>query len=143
MLLDIIDNDIKFKKWDYEKVVELGKMINCNYKEIYKEFDNFRELHEWYIANTDEDDLTKTDLEGVVIECCGIMTKLKFPYYNFWKKMRHIKEVMAHRHNVKLSSLYNDVANYFYSYLKTLPEEELQKDIITLRKEFYKRGTKE
>ena len=141
VLLDIIDNDIKFKKWDYEKVVELGKMINCNYKEIYKEFDNFRELHEWYIANTDEDDLTKTDLEGVVIECCGIMTKLKFPYYNFWKKMRHIKEVMAHRHNVKLSSLYNDVANYFYSYLKTLPEEELQKDIITLRKEFYERGT--
>lgn len=141
VLLDIIDNDIKFNKWDYEKVIELGKLINCKYKEIYKEFDNFREFHEWYIANTDEDDLTKTDIEGVVIECCGIMTKLKFPYYNFWKKMRHVKEVMAHRHNVKLSSLYNDVSNYFYSYLKTLQEEELQKDIITLRKEFCERGT--
>ena len=29
------------------------------YKTIYKEFDNVREFHHWYIANTDEEDLSK------------------------------------------------------------------------------------
>lgn len=136
ILLDIIDNDLIFNKRDYKEVIELGERINCRYKEIYVEFDTFRDFHTWYIENTDEDNMSKEDIEGVVVECCGIMVKLKFPYYNFWKSMRHIKEVMAHGRNVKLSSLYNDISNYFYSYLKTLTEEELKQDIITLRKSF-------
>lgn len=138
VLLDIIHNDCEFKKEPYEKVIELSKLINCECKTIYKEFDNVRDFHTWYIANTDEDDLTKEDIEGVVIECNGIMTKLKFPYYNFWKLMRRVKEQVAHRSNVKLSGLYNATSNYFYAWLKKQDEETLKKDIITLRKMFYK-----
>ena len=136
VLLDIIHNDYEFKKEPYEKVVELSKLINCECKTIYKEFDNVRDFHTWYIANTDEDDLSKEDVEGVVIECNGIMTKLKFPYYNFWKFMRRVKEQVAHKSNVKLSGLYNATSNYFYAWLKEQDEETLSKDIITLRKMF-------
>lgn len=137
ILLDIIHNDYEFKKEPYEKVQELSKLINCECKSIYVEFDNVRDFHKWYLENTDEDDMSKEDIEGVVIESSGIMTKLKFPYYNFWKYMRRIKEQVLHRSSVKLSSLYNATSNYFYSWLKKQGEDTLKKDIITLRKMFF------
>lgn len=137
ILLDIIHNDYEFKREPYEKVQELSKLINCECKTIYKEFYNVRDFHKWYIENTDEDDLSKEDIEGVVIECSGIMTKLKFPYYNFWKFMRRTKEQLMHRSNVKLSKLYNATSNYFYAWLKKQDKEMLNKDIITLKKKFY------
>lgn len=143
ILLDIIHNDYEFKREPYEKVQELSKLINCECKTIYKEFDNVRDFHKWYIENTDEDDLSKEDIEGVVIECSGIMTKLKFPYYNFWKFMRRTKEQLMHRSNVKLSKLYNATSNYFYAWLKKQDKEMLNKDIITLRKKFYEENNNE
>ena len=137
VLLDIIHNDYGFKREPYEKVQELSKLINCECKSNYVEFNNVRDFHKWYLENTNEDDMSKEDIEGVVIECSGIMTKLKFPYYNFWKYMRRIKEQVLHKSNVKLSGLYNALANYFYAWTKKQDEEILKKDIITLRKMFY------
>lgn len=137
VLLDIIHNDYEFKREPYEKVQELSKLINCECKSIYVEFNNVRDFHKWYLESTNEDDMSKEDIEGVVIECSGIMTKLKFPYYNFWKYMRRIKEQVLHKSNVKLSGLYNALANYFYAWVKKQDEETLKKDIITLRKMFY------
>ena len=136
VLLDIIHNDYEFKKEPYSKVQELAELINCECKTIYKEFDDVRQFHQWYIEVTDEDDLSKEDIEGVVIECNGIMTKLKFPYYNFWKFMRRVKEQVLHRTPVKLSSLYNATSNYFYAWLRNQNEDTLENDIITLRKMF-------
>lgn len=136
VLLDIIHNDYEFKKEPYERVQELAKLINCECKSIYIEFDNVRKFHEWYIENTNEDNLSKEDIEGVVIECNGIMTKLKFPYYNFWKFMRGVKDSVLRNKRVKLSTLYNATSNYFYAWLKQQPEETLKQDIITLRKMF-------
>lgn len=138
VLLDIIHNDYEYKKEPYEEVVKLSKLVNCECKSIYKEFDNIRDFHRWYLENTDENDLSKEDIEGVVIECDGIMTKLKFPYYNFWKQMRRLKEQILHKHNIKLSSLFNAEGNYFYAWLKKQDDETLEKDIITLREMYYK-----
>lgn len=143
ILLDIIHNDYEFKKEPYEKVQELSKLINCECKSIYVEFDNVRDFHKWYLESTNEDDMSKEDIEGVVIESSGIMTKLKFPYYNFWKYMRRIKEQVLHRSSVKLSSLYNATSNYFYSWLKKQSEDTLKKDIITLRKMFFEENNYE
>lgn len=143
ILLDIIHNDYEFKREPYKNVVKLAEEINCKCKSIYIEFDNVRDFHRWYLENTDEDDLSKNDIEGVVIECGDIMTKLKFPYYNFWKSMRRVKEQVLHRHTIKLSSLYNATSNYFYGWLKEQDEETLTDDIITLRKMFYESGYEE
>lgn len=138
VLLDIIHNKYEFEKEPYEKVVKLAKDLNCECKTIYKEFSNPREFHRWYLEVTDEDDMSKSDIEGVVIESSGIMTKLKFPYYNFWKFMRKVKEKVLLKRNVSLSSLFNSTSNYFYEWLKKQDEETLKKDIITLRDMFYK-----
>ena len=66
------------------------------------------------------------------------MTKLKFPYYNFWKLMRRVKEQVRHGSRPDLARLYNATANYFYAWAKKQSEETLSKDIITLREQFYK-----
>lgn len=138
VLLDIIDNSFEFNKKPYSEVQELAKNINCECKTIYKEFDNIRDFHRWYLENTDEDDIySKEDIEGVVIECDGFMTKLKFPYYHFWKFMRSLKDVVKRNGKIKLSTLYNAESNYFYAWLKAQNEETLDKDIITLRKQYY------
>ena len=136
VLLDIIHNKYEFEKEPYEKVVALSKTIGCECKTIYKEFNNVRDFHKWYIENTDEEDLSKDYIEGVVIESSGLMTKLKFPYYNFWKFMRKVKEQVAHKGTPKLSSLFNATANYFYAWLKKQNEKTLANDIITLRDKF-------
>jgi predicted kinase/predicted phosphodiesterase len=138
VLLDIIYNDFEFKKAPYKEVQRLAELVNCECKTIYKEFDNVRDFHRWYLENTDEEDLSKDDIEGVVIENNNFMTKLKFPYYNFWKLMRSVKDKVLHKREVKFSRLYNATSNYFYAWLKQQDEETLQKDIITLRKMFYK-----
>jgi len=135
VLLDIITNQFEFEKRPYEEVVELSKKINCDCKTIYIEFDNVRDFHRWYLENTNEDDLdTKQDIEGVVVECDGYMTKLKFPYYKFWKFMRTLKDSVKDNHSIKLSSLYNADANYFYAWCKEQNVDTLSKDIISLRK---------
>lgn len=136
VLLDIIHNDYEFKREPYEEVKALAKLIGCECKTIYKEFDDVRDFHRWYLENTDEENMSHEDIEGVVIENDGFMTKLKFPYYNFWKFMRRVKEQVAHKGTPKLSSLYNVTSNYFYAWLKEQDEETLAKDIITLREKF-------
>lgn len=136
VLLDIIHNDYEFKREPYEEVKTLAKLIGCECKTIYKEFDDVRDFHRWYLENTDEENMSHEDIEGVVIENDGFMTKLKFPYYNFWKFMRRVKEQVAHKGTPKLSSLYNATSNYFYAWLKEQDEETLAKDIITLREKF-------
>ena len=136
VLLDIIDNSFEFSKRPYEEVKQLSKTINCPCKEVYKIFTDFRSFHEWYLKETDEDNLSQTNLEGVVIEFDDFMTKLKFPYYNFWKLMRGIKESVARGKTVKLSKLYNAEANYFYDYLRKQPTDKLKDSIIDLRKEY-------
>ena len=80
--------------------------------------------------------MNHVDIEGVVIECGDIMTKLKFPYYNFWKLMRRTKEKLVAGHNIKLSQMFNATANYFLHWAKQQDTETLSKDIITLRKKF-------
>lgn len=136
VLLDIIHNDYEFKREPYEEVKALAKLIGCECKIIYKEFDDVRDFHRWYLENIDEENMSHEDIEGVVIENDGFMTKLKFPYYNFWKFMRRVKEQVAHKGTPKLSSLYNATSNYFYAWLKEQDEETLAKDIITLRDKF-------
>ena len=142
VLLDIVHNDFEFYKEPYEKVKELAEIINCECKTIYKEFDNIKDFHRWYIDNTDEDDLSKNDIEGVVIECDNFMTKLKFPYYKFWKFMRKLAEMVKNKRKFNLSSLYNAEANYFYSWLKEQSEDTLNKDIISLRNMYFKEKNK-
>lgn len=122
VLLDIIYNKLEFKKLAYKDLVNVAsKLFNLNdkeYKQIYKIFNSYRDLIDFYNLHTDENNFQDTDIEGIVIESGNFMTKLKFNYYRFWKQMRILKEQVISNKQVKLSRLYNKEANDFYSFLK-------------------------
>lgn len=138
ILLDIIYNDIEFKKLPYEELKKLAENWKMKYKEVIAEFTNYREFMAYFLEKTNEDNFSDTDIEGVVIEIGELMTKLKFNYYNFWKQMRGLKEKVKGKRTIKLGSLTNDISNYFYKFLLTISEEDLNKDIISLREMFEK-----
>lgn len=127
VLLDIIHNELQFNKESYEKVVQLAKsihMLDSQYKQIYIEFNSYRELTEFFEKHKDESNMEDTDIEGVVIESSKFMTKLKFNYYSFWKHMRMISEQVAKGSQVKTGALLNPTANLFYKFLKDKHTEE-------------------
>ena len=142
ILLDIISNTWEFKKKDFDEVCAFADKAGLSRKELYTEFENEKDFFKWYNANTQEDDLSKTDIEGVVVECeiapgKIYMTKIKFPYYNFWKSMRTVAEKVRNHSEVKYSGLWNDLSNYFFYWLKKQDQDTLEEDIITLREKFY------
>ena len=141
VLLDIIHNTWEFKKEKYEDTVNFAKEANLSVKSLYKSFKDEKEFFKWFIKNTQEDDLSKEDIEGVVIEAgdetAPYMTKIKFPYYNVWKQLRAVADKVKRGNQVPLSSLYLPLHNYFYAWCREQPKEVLENDIITLRDMFY------
>jgi tRNA splicing ligase len=87
-------------------------------------------------------------IEGFVFEDKnGFMFKLKVPYYNEWKMLRGVARQVLKTGNIRYTgALQSVVSNYFYGWCKekfnTLDKEErrkyAEKDIISLRNEFYK-----
>lgn len=59
-------------------------------------------------------------IEGFVIEDSGgFMTKLKLPYYNFWKRMRAVaREVVKKGFVSNTAALATAEANEFYGWLR-------------------------
>ena len=64
------------------------------------------------------------------------MTKIKFPYYLFWKSMRAVADKVRRSSDINYSSLWNALSNYFYTWLHKQDAETLGKDIISLRDMF-------
>ncbi|KIN34391.1 MULTISPECIES: hypothetical protein [Bacillus] len=74
-------------------------------------------------------------------EFAGFMTKLKLPYYNFWKQMRGLKHKISnkHEHTVNCGSLYTPLHNRFFAWAKTKDRGYLKStSIIKLRNDFEK-----
>lgn len=142
VLLDAIYRDINFDKMPYEEMYELfGGLFEV--KRLSYRFDDWISFYRWYqIVSTDN----KLELEGYVIEdASGFMTKMKLPYYNFWKEMRGIKESAQskHIHNIRRGALRTPEHNRIFKYIKDIAEAEegrnrlKQMSIIDLRNEYY------
>lgn len=139
VLLDIVKRTVKYEKLDYSAVAEFGKQFGFEVKELVYKFESWVELYTWYREIQNDMD---SQIEGFVLEdSAGFMTKIKMPYYNFWKQMRGVKEkVQAKRaHEVKGGSLYTPLHNKVFSWLKRQDLNYLkQSSIIDLRDAFYK-----
>lgn len=140
ILLDIIDNSLEYHKCDYTTLYDLASQFCLKVKEVVAEFKDFRSLMQFWLNHTDEDNMNDDDIEGVVIEIGDFMVKMKFTYYNFWKMCRKLVDQAKNNRNIKLGSLYNDKANYFWAWLHEQTPETLEKDIITLRDMFENKG---
>ena len=147
-LLDIVQNDMDFVKYEYDTMVDIANQFGLTPKEKAFEIATWQEFFDWYFDVLEEDyEYAGRKIEGFVIEdSAGYMTKLKLAYYNFWKFMRSIsQEAIRNGYIRKTSALTTPIANEYYAWVKKLHEvedkESLPKDICTLRTLFYKEKT--
>ncbi|MCY9757723.1 AAA family ATPase [Paenibacillus alvei] len=142
VLLDLVNRTVQYSKLPYSDVVRFASHYGLEYKKLMHTFENWTEFYFWYRDVTA--DFSIKD-EGFVIEdSVGFMTKIKLPYYSFWKQFRSIKDKFAKRreHTVKGGSLYTPLHNKVFKWMKGQDGNWLKDtDIITVRKAFEKDNT--
>ncbi len=124
-LLDIVYNDMKYRKYDFESMCAVADQFGLLHKEKAYTFESWQEFFDWYYEVTGEDyKYCGEHIEGFVIEDAnGYMVKIKLAYYNFWKFMRSIAHETLRKGYIdkrRTSSLTTPIANQFYGWLKTV-----------------------
>lgn len=149
-LLDIVQNDMDFTKYEYDTMVDIANQFGLTPKQKAFEIATWQEFFDWYYDVLEEDyEYNGRKIEGFVIEdSVGYMTKLKLAYYNFWKFMRSIShEAIRNGYIRKTSALTTPTANEYYAWVRKLHDvedtESIPKDICTLRSLFYKEKANE
>ena len=147
-LLDIVQNDMDFSKYEYDTMVDIANQFGLTPKEKAFEIATWQDFFDWYYDVLEEDyEYNGRKIEGFVIEdSVGYMTKLKLAYYNFWKFMRSIShEAIRNGYIKRTSALTTSIANEYYAWVRKLHDvedkENIPKDICTLRRLFYKDKT--
>lgn len=147
-LLDIVNNDMDFSKYEYDTMVDIANQFGITPKEKAFEIATWQEFFDWYYDILEEDyEYNGRKIEGFVIEdSIGYMTKLKLAYYNFWKFMRNVShEAIRKGYIQNTSALTSPTANEYYAWVRKLHDVEdkdsIPKDICTLRRLFYKDRT--
>ena len=145
-LLDIVYNEMAYRKLSFEQLCEFADKHGITHKEKAFVLETWQEFFDWYYKVIDEDyKYNGRNIEGFVIEDSnGYMVKLKLTYYNFWKFMRSISHEAIRNGYIsgrRTSALTTPLANQYYGWVKTLHGTEdrdaVPKDICTLRKMFY------
>lgn len=140
VLLDAVYRDLKCEKLSYDELMELAEELNLPVKELAAEFYDWYEFYQAQQKWQDPAFLYNGEpIEGFVLEDeAGFMFKLKLNYYNMWKFLRSIKdEVKRKGHTERPAALSTAEMNEFYGFVRSLPKEELEQDIIALRGQFY------
>lgn len=166
-LLDIVYNDLKFKKFEYTEMAKVANELGLKHKTLAYVIESWSDFFDWYYQVTSEDyEYDGRKIEGFVIEDTnGYMVKLKLHYYNFWKFMRSISHETlrnGYLNPKRMSALTSPLANQYYSWVKTLykprdktkyhwwkfwkktnvsKQDNTPRDICTLRKMFYQSET--
>lgn len=143
-LLDIVYNDMEFRKYNYEDMCTVAATLGLQVKEKAFVIETWQEFFDWYYTVTDEDyEYNGRKIEGFVIEDSnGYMVKLKLQYYNFWKFMRSVShEAIRFGYIRKTAALTTALANQYYGWVRALHgaenPESVPKDICTLRRMFF------
>lgn len=149
VLLDMIYNEIDFRKVKYEHLVAFGKRNGIRVKELVYTVNNPQE----FLALNNEISAPdyKCDgeyIEGFVVEDSnGFMFKYKLYYYNIWKKLRGITYKYLKNPTGTgsfTSALTTPMENYYLAFLKekypngATDEGRATINIVSLRDEFLK-----
>jgi len=147
VLLDIIENAIDTpRKLSYDELKSQAETFGLPCKKLGYVIENAKDFFAWYQSVLDEDYTYEGDqIEGFVIEDQrGFMVKLKLTYYNFWKFMRNVSQVILKNGHIDgsfTSKFITPLANHFYAWLLTQynPETRLDRPepIISLRRRFF------
>lgn len=138
VLLDVIKNDLKFKKINYRGLKSIGEKFDFEVKELAYTLNSIQEFWDWYYMVQEEDYKYKNEyVEGFVIEDANeFMVKVKLEYYNTWKFMRGVfQKVKKTGYINKTSTLTTKLHNDFYNWC-VANKENLPEDIISAREAF-------
>lgn len=145
VLLDIVYNDINYRKISFEQMCKFADKYGIAHKDKAIVLKSWQDLFDWYYTVTADDYKYKgRHIEGFVLEdSAGYMVKLKLQYYNFWKFMRGIAQEtirIGYIPGKRTSALTTPLANQFYAWLKSLRTAQdvdtIPRDICSLRKMF-------
>lgn len=139
VLLDVVRRSADFEKMPYDDVKKIANEFGFACKSMSCKFEAWEQFSSWYNSMTSQ---VKTcsgrHIEGFVIEDSGgFMTKVKLPYYSFWKSMRSVKDhilksrVTGNPPKLRIESA---AAAEFCRWASNLPDDVISSDIITLRK---------
>lgn len=163
VLLDMFHRSETVERLPYDELKKVGDLFGLKVKERAIEFKNATSLMGW--LNKAAEDLSFTyrgkNVEGFVIEDPnGYQTKIKLPFYAFWKIMRSTKDrVVRLREEIetqqatpkpnrqrienaqaKLAALggpqAHPLAQAFVNWCRTQPNDVLREDIIQVRTRF-------
>ena len=148
VLLDIVYNEMEFKKYGYEEMCAIAGRFGLDCKEKACEIQNWQDFFDWHYEVLKEGYVYPgrregNRIEGFVIEDGnGFMTKLKLPYYKFWKQMREVAREVARKGYIShTETLTTPTANRFYGWLRekyvSMELRKMPKDICDLRRRFY------
>lgn len=145
-LLDIVNNDIKYSKYDFNSLCTVADELGLTHKEKAYVLESWQDFFDWYYEVLSDDyKYNGRHIEGFVVEDAnGYMVKLKLAYYNFWKFMRGVSHEAIKKGYIdsrRTSALTTPLANQYYGWVKTLHDTEdldsVPKDICTLRRLFF------
>ncbi len=125
----------------------VAESFGLAHEEKAREIQNWQEFFDWRYEVMEEGYAypgrrAGEQIEGFVIEDSGgYMTKLKLPYYNFWKRMRTVAREVAKKGSVSnTAALATAEANEFYGWLRGKYDsgelKGMPKDICSLRRMF-------
>lgn len=149
VLLDMIYNEIDFKKVKYEHLLAFGKRNNIQVKELVYTVDNPKDFLSLNKEISEPSYKCNGEyIEGFVVEdSSGFMFKYKLEYYSTWKTLRGITQVYLKSPtniNNYTKKLTTPMMNYYLAFLKdkypngASDEERKSLNIIALRDEFLK-----
>ena len=142
ILLDLVRREVEYSKLDYNAVVLFAHTYGVEYKQMVKKFDKWYDFYTWYQQISG---IFTIEEEGYVIEdAVGFMTKIKLPYYVFWKQMRGVKHLIAkkHEHLLNTSGLHSPLHNMFFQWAKKQDREWMRSaNIIEVREAYLRQLT--
>lgn len=134
ILLDAVSREESFK------IIPIAEVLP---KKLFKTkragpvFVSREEFELWYKEISS--DMSITDIEGYVLhDEHNLMMKIKLPFYQKWKILRRVKDDLRLHRNIMYAKLFTPEISKIYQWLQTLPIEDLNLDIITLRNQYVK-----
>lgn len=116
VLLNIIKNKVTFETVDWDEVIKVANILDIRFAKLYKLINNLNEFKDFIEEKNQENvyDLkNKKHLEGFVIKCSNnFMTKIKLPYYLYWKYIRNTIDKITNNPESK-NEVLNKVKNVY------------------------------
>lgn len=100
VLLNIVKNEVIFDTLDWDLVMEFAETVGVELAEVDAIIHDKQQLNDYMLKAVEENifDLDTTHLEGYVIKFDNnYMTKLKLPFYLYWKNIRQSVEKLTNK----------------------------------------------